>query len=84
MGKFKIKIRPNTGTEERFCCIEMIVSYREESPHEVYRILEEEAEGLSVAQVKEIVDELCSITTYNENVYDVICSLRDYLSYLNS
>ena len=61
----------------------MLVSYREETPHEVYKILEDEAEGLSVAQIKEIVEELCSITTYSENVYDVICSLRDYLSFLN-
>lgn len=61
----------------------MIVTYRDEKPYEVYKIVEEEAEGLSVVQVKEIVDELGSITTYSENVYDVICSLRDYLNFLN-
>jgi hypothetical protein len=62
----------------------MIVTYRDEKPYEVYKIVEEEAEGLTVLQVKEIVDELGSITTYSENVYDVICSLRDYLSFLNT
>ena len=53
------------------------------APYELYSIDEKEAEGLSEEQIKDIQDELSQIITQQDNAYEVICSLREYLSFLN-
>lgn len=82
-GKFKVRLYPFCGEQEQFCSVELQVTYRDAALHEVYSINEEEAEGLSHEQVNDLQEELKSIQLNQDNVYDVICSLRDYLSFLN-
>lgn len=61
----------------------MVVTYRDKVGMESYWINDEEVEGLSDAQTKELIEELKNFQVNADNVYDVICKVRDYLSYLN-
>jgi hypothetical protein len=83
LGSFKIKLFPFTGGDKQYCSAELIVAYEDDASIANYKIVEDQVEGLSVAQIQELADQLEVIKSASYNVYDVICGVRDFLNQLN-